>query len=260
MESGDKSFSALKHGRRRTAQGLCLLLKADGTGTVPATLGGRHRDCACYLGRTAQGLCLLLWGHQIAGASILVKDLVHRSPPFARRTVGQRRVARFADVPPVLGHGVGRHLGHVGGEVVAHILEVAEQVVAAVGQSPQVDRVVADVAGRIISGRRARRRRAGGRIRRVSPAEADNGTVTFHDFAFSKSRMALPCSPSSFHSQAEHGGDEHRQAQCDGEPGSQPAAFPLAEDDATRLLKRTSMIMWMAQLVSALLMRTWPRL
>ena len=32
----------------RTARGLCLLHWADGTGTVPAALGGRHRDCACY--------------------------------------------------------------------------------------------------------------------------------------------------------------------------------------------------------------------
>ena len=87
-------------------------------------------------------------GHCLCSVAGLVqmKYFFRDSPQFVRRAVSERVQAGLANGPPFLRHGVSGHLRAVSIEVIADVLEVAEQVVFAVGQLPQVDRIVSDIA------------------------------------------------------------------------------------------------------------------
>ena len=78
--------------------------------------------------------------------SVEMKNLFHYAPPFVRGAVFDRLLAGLAAIPPPLGGRVSSHFCHIGGEVVAGVLEVAEEVMLAVIEHAQVDRVVPDVA------------------------------------------------------------------------------------------------------------------
>ena len=76
---------------------------------------------------------------------IAVEDLFHVGPPFVRRASRQRLLAGLTDSPPALAGFVRRHRGHVGGEVAAGVLEIAEEIGLPIVELAQVDRVVLDV-------------------------------------------------------------------------------------------------------------------
>src|SRR5690348_2632878 len=76
-------------------------------------------------------------------ASITVKYLVHRRPPFTLLACFEPLLTRIGQRPPAARRLVLRHACHVGGEVVAVIFEVREQEAL---RLPQINGVVADAA------------------------------------------------------------------------------------------------------------------
>lgn len=76
----------------------------------------------------------------------MMKNLGHRSPPFAWSSIVEGLLARFAESPPLLGDGVGGHFGHIVSEVGSVVFEVAEEVVISVGEFAEEDGVIADLA------------------------------------------------------------------------------------------------------------------
>ena len=74
-----------------------------------------------------------------------MKHFFHIGPPFAFFSGWYRSLARFAERPPFLGCGVGSHPGHIGFEIIAGIFEVTEQVVFALFQLAEVNRIVVDI-------------------------------------------------------------------------------------------------------------------
>ncbi len=70
-----------------------------------------------------------------------MKDFSHGRPPFAVGALRQRLLQRVGELPPGLRLRIGRHSGHVGGEITPHILEIGEEL-----RASAEDRVVADVA------------------------------------------------------------------------------------------------------------------
>jgi hypothetical protein len=82
----------------------------------------------------------------IRSESVHVKNLFHVCPPFVRRTAIKRLLARLANGPPLLRGLVGSHLGHVADEISAGVFKVAEEVMPAIIQLAQINRVVLDMA------------------------------------------------------------------------------------------------------------------
>src|SRR5689334_20212641 len=74
--------------------------------------------------------------------SVVMEDLLQRRPPLVGRGVLGLLLADIGEAPPALGLGVLRHPREVRREIVAVVLEVADEQVAV-----QVDAVVPDVAG-----------------------------------------------------------------------------------------------------------------
>ena len=71
-------------------------------------------------------------------------DFFHVLPPLTLPSVLQRDLARIRFLPPALDLRIVRQLPHVVLEIIAGILEVAEQMPLPVIQLRQVDRVVPD--------------------------------------------------------------------------------------------------------------------
>src|SRR5260370_13909928 len=59
-----------------------------------------------------------------------MKDLAYGRPPLTGGAVRQRLLHRLGELPPGLRLGIGRHPGHVGGKIFAHVLEIREQLCA----------------------------------------------------------------------------------------------------------------------------------
>ncbi len=90
----------------------------------------------------ALGFVLMAYRHRLSKAELADPKLV-----FSLGAIGQGRVAGLADLPPLLGHGLGREPGHVAGEISARVLEITEEVEAAIGQPAAEDGVVPDAGG-----------------------------------------------------------------------------------------------------------------
>ena len=75
-----------------------------------------------------------------------MEDFLHVRPPFTLGAPREGLLTGHAFTPPLLGNRVGRHLGAIRLEVVADVLEVAEQVVLAVREFAQENGVVTQVA------------------------------------------------------------------------------------------------------------------
>ena len=75
-----------------------------------------------------------------------MEHFLHASPPFTFSAVFQRFLAGDAAGPPFLGGRIRGHPCHVGGVVGAGVFEITEQVMLAVVELAQVDRVVPDIA------------------------------------------------------------------------------------------------------------------
>src|SRR5258706_7104873 len=59
-----------------------------------------------------------------------MKDLAYGRPPLTGGAVRQRLLHRLGELPPGCRRGIGRHPGHVGGKILAHVLEIREQLCA----------------------------------------------------------------------------------------------------------------------------------
>ena len=77
-------------------------------------------------------------------ALIRMKYLFHIRPPFPFRAGFQGLLHGHHNVPPFLSLGIGGHSGHIGLKVVAHVLEVGEEIAVLM-----VDGVDMDIAHKI---------------------------------------------------------------------------------------------------------------
>jgi hypothetical protein len=77
------------------------------------------------------------------GFSIAVKHFFRIGPPFPLLSGIQRVLTGFTDIPPLLGHGIGGHLGHIAFIIVSDIFKITEQQAIVV-----INRIVPDVAFR----------------------------------------------------------------------------------------------------------------
>src|ERR1035437_137077 len=98
------------------------------------------------------GIILVLICANLAGSffetSIEVKHFLHGGPDFAGRAVGQQFEPWHTFSPPALRCGVGGNPRRVGGKIVSSIFKITEQVMPAIGEFAEVNRIVANVAAR----------------------------------------------------------------------------------------------------------------
>ena len=59
--------------------------------------------------------------------SIAVKNFLHVGPPFSGSAGLEGLLARFADIPPLLRLRIGRHAGHVCGEILTMVFKVGKE-------------------------------------------------------------------------------------------------------------------------------------